>query len=314
MRSLFYQIQKGIVMTLVILAAGMGSRYGGLKQIDPITDDGEFILDFSIYDAIRAGFRKVVFVIKEENLALFRETVGKRIESSIEVAYAFQKMDDLPAGHVPPEGRTKPFGTAHAVLAARNEITEPFAVINADDFYGREAYESIAAHLKSAKAGEYCMAGYVLRNTLTENGSVSRGVCSIDGNGYLTDVVERTKISPAGDHAVFTEDGADYPLSYDAIVSMNCWGFTPEILGKIEAGFDRFLSSDVGDPMKREYYLPFSVRECMEAGSCTVRVYETPAKWYGVTYSEDREGVKNGIRGLIDAGIYPKGLWNHKNG
>ena len=296
-------------MTLVILAAGMGSRYGGLKQIDPISDDGEFILDFSIYDAIRAGFSKVVFVIKEENLEVFRETVGRRIESSIEVAYAFQRLDDLPGGHVPPEGRTKPFGTAQAVLAARKEITEPFAVINADDFYGREAYESLAAHLRSARPGEYCMAGYVLRNTLTENGSVSRGVCTIDAEGYLTDVVERTKISPADGHAVFTEDGVDHPLPYGVIVSMNCWGFTPDVLPLIEAGFDRFLSSESGDPMKREYYLPFAVRECMDARKCTVRVYETEAKWYGVTYAEDRESVRDGIRGLISSGVYPKGLW-----
>ena len=296
-------------MTLVILAAGMGSRYGGLKQIDPITEDGEFILDFSIYDAIRAGFTKVVFVIKEENLEAFRETVGRRIEHSIEVAYAFQTLSDLPEGCTCPEGRTKPFGTAHAVLAARREINEPFAVINADDFYGKEAYASLAAHLKNAHPGEYCMAGYVLRNTLTENGSVSRGVCTIDGNGYLRDVTERTKIVPADGHAVFTDDGTEQPLSYDTIVSMNCWGFTPDILPMIEAGFARFLSSDEGDPMKREYYLPFAVRECMEAGKCTVRVYETNAKWYGVTYTADRDGVKNGIRDLILTGAYPKGLW-----
>ena len=296
-------------MTLVILAAGMGSRYGGLKQIDPISDAGEFILDFSVYDAIRVGFTKVVFVIKEENLSVFRETVGRRIEGSIEVAYAFQSLTDLPEGFTCPEGRTKPFGTAHAVLAARKEICEPFAVINADDFYGREAFESIAAHLKEAKAGEYCMAGYVLANTLTENGSVSRGACEIDGDGYLVDVVERTSISPAGETAVYTENGESYPIPYDAIVSMNCWGFTPDVLPRIEEGFARFLRSAEGDPMKREYYLPFAVRECMEAGQCSVRVYETNAKWYGVTYSADRDSVKNGIRELISSGVYPNGLW-----
>ena len=296
-------------MTLVILAAGMGSRYGGLKQIDPISDAGEFILDFSVYDAIRVGFTKVVFVIKEENLSVFRETVGRRIEGSIEVAYAFQSLADLPEGFTCPEGRTKPFGTAHAVLSARQEINEPFAVINADDFYGREAFESIAKHLSTAKAGEYCMAGYVLSNTLTENGSVSRGVCETDASGYLVDVVERTSISPAGDTAAYTENGVSHPLPYDAIVSMNCWGFTPDVLPRIEEGFVRFLSSEAGDPMKREYYLPFAVRECMEEGSCSVRVYETRAKWYGVTYSADRDSVKNGIRELISSGIYPNGLW-----
>lgn len=297
-------------MTLVILAAGMGSRYGGLKQIDPITDYGEFILDFSIYDALRVGFRKVVFVIKEENLSVFRETVGKRIEPFIEVAYAFQRLDDLPKGFHCPEGRTKPFGTAQALLAAKHEINEPFAVINADDFYGKEAFASIGVHLATAGEGNWCMAGYVLRNTLTENGSVSRGVCEIDEEGYLTDVVERTKISPAGErNAIFSENGVDYPLSYDAVVSMNCWGFTPDILPEIEAGFARFLASSEGDPMKREYYLPFAVRECMIEKKGTVRVYETTAKWYGVTYAEDRDSVKNGIRSLINAGVYPNGLW-----
>ena len=235
--------------------------------------------------------------------------MGKRIEPYIEVAYAFQRLDDLPDGHRPPEGRTKPFGTAQAVLAAREEVDEPFAVINADDFYGREAFESIAAHLKNGKTGEYCMAGYVLKNTLTENGSVSRGECSIDESSYLVNVIERTKISPNGDTAVYTEDGVDHPISYDTVVSMNCWGFTPDLLPLIEKGFSRFLASDEGDPMKREYYLPFAVRECMEAGKCTVRVYETPAKWYGVTYTEDKESVKAGIRALIDGGVYPKGLW-----
>lgn len=300
-----------IIMTLVILAAGMGSRYGGLKQIDPISDAGEFILDFSVYDALRAGFSKVVFVIKEENLELFRDTVGKRIEAFIEVAYAFQKLDDLPSGFTCPEGRTKPFGTAQAILAARHEVNEPFAVINADDFYGREAFESLAAHLKAVKStGDYCMAGYVLRNTLTENGSVSRGVCSIDEKGYLTDIVERTKISPSNKNAVYTEDGVDHPLSYDTVVSMNCWGFTPDLFREIEQGFAAFLASDEGDPLKREYYLPFAVRECMEAGRCTVRVYRTAAKWYGVTYKEDRDSVKDGIRSLIASGVYPNGLWN----
>ena len=297
-------------MTLVILAAGMGSRYGGLKQIDPISDAGEFILDFSIYDALRAGFSKVVFVIKEENLEVFRDTVGKRIEPFIEVKYVFQKLSDLPNGFICPEGRTKPFGTAQAILAARHEVNEPFAVINADDFYGREAFEMLATHLRSAKpTGDYCMAGYVLKNTLTENGSVSRGECSIDEKGYLTDVVERTKISPADGHAVYTEDGVDHEISYDAIVSMNCWGFTPELFDEVMQGFAAFLASDAGDPLKREYYLPFAVRECMEAGKCTVRVYRTAAKWYGVTYAADKPVVVAALKEKTEAGLYPDGLW-----
>ncbi len=298
-------------MTLVILAAGMGSRYGGLKQLDPISDAGEFILDFSVYDAIRAGFTKVVFVIKEENHALFRETVGKRIEPFVDVRYVFQRLDDLPRGHVPPEGRTKPFGTAQAVLAARKEVKEPFMVINADDFYGKEAFDTVATHLRFAhETGDYCMAGYVLQNTLTENGSVSRGVCTVDEHGCLSDVVERTSITRAGDAAVYTEDGEAHTLPLDATVSMNCWGFTPEFFGELERGFSAFLSSEEGDPLKREYYLPFAVRACMDAKKCSVRVYRVGAKWYGVTYREDREGVVEGIRALTRAGVYPRGLWN----
>ncbi len=301
-------------MTLVILAAGMGSRYGGLKQIDPIGDNGEFIIDFSIYDAIVSGFDKVVFVIKEEKLDEFRNTIGKRFENKIKVEYVFQRLDDIPSGHTVPAGREKPWGTAHALLAARNVVNEPFAVINADDFYGRSAYRLLSEHLSKCNVehGKYCMIGYVLKNTLTENGTVSRGICSTDCKGMLCEVKERTAIRPDGDHAVYTENGVDYKLSLDSIASMNCWGFDADVFKYIWDGFDKFLSSSEGDPLKREYYLPFAVTELMQKGICTVKVYSSEDSWYGVTYQQDRDSVKKGIKSLVAEGVYPEKL-NKKN-
>ena len=297
-------------MTLLILAAGMGSRYGGLKQIDPVTDNGEFIIDFSVYDAIISGFDKIVFVIKEENLELFRETIGKRFEGRVNVEYAFQRLEDLPDGFSVPEGRVKPWGTSHAVLAARNIINEPFAVINADDFYGRDAYRSLCAHLakneEKKEVAEYCMIGYILNNTLTDSGSVARGVCSVK-DGYLVDVVEMTKIERAGDVAVNKGEGGEATLALDSIVSMNCWGFTPDIFEKLERGFACFLTENSGD-IKREYYLPMAVREFMENGECAVRVYSSKDAWYGVTYREDRENVVNSLAKMKANGIYPAAL------
>lgn len=295
-------------MTLVILAAGMGSRYGGLKQLDPITEQGEFIIDFSVYDAIRCGFDKVVFVIKEENLELFRSTIGSRFESKVAVEYVFQKLDALPDGITPPEGRTKPWGTAQAMLAAKDVVKEPFAVINADDFYGYDAYRLLAEHLKAAKAGEFCMIGYVLENTLTENGTVSRGVCKVNQKGELDDVTERTAIRRKGDVAVFEEKGEETELPLDAIVSMNCWGFTPDIFEGVERGFAKFLTNLGENPLKCEYYLPFAVRELMDEGACHVRVYSTSAAWYGVTYAEDKASVKASIAALKADGTYPEKL------
>ena len=293
-------------MTLVILAAGMGSRYGGLKQIDPIGPNGEFIIDFSIYDAILNGFDKVVFVIKEENLNEFRNTVGKRFENKIKVEYVFQRMDDIPNGHTIPNERVKPWGTAHALLAARHVVNEPFAVINADDFYGRSAYRMLNEHFSKFRtnSGKYCMVGYVLKNTLTENGTVSRGICRTNENGELCEVTERTAIRPCGDHAVYTENDTDYALPLDSIASMNCWGFTPDIFEYVWQGFDKFLASGKGDPLKREYYLPFAVTELMQKGLCTVNVYSSEDAWYGVTYQQDRESVKKGINDLVTKGIY----------
>ncbi len=294
-------------MTLCILAAGMGSRYGGLKQIDPITDSGKFIIDFSIADAIKNGFDKVVFVIKEENLNDFRETIGKRFENKIKVEYAFQRLDDLPAGARLPEGRTKPWGTAHALLAARDIINEPFAVINADDFYGESAYRLLADHFSKGgeqSEGDYCMIGYVLENTLTENGTVSRGVCLSDENGRLLEVNERTKIERFGDGARSVEPEGEYIIPLDATVSMNCWGFTPDIFKGIMAGFERFLNEPHDDFLKCEYYLPFAVTELMAKGKCSVRVYRSEDPWYGVTYSADKEKVKASIKKLIDSEAY----------
>ena len=293
-------------MTLLILAAGLGSRYGGLKQIDPVTDKGEFIIDFSVYDAIVSGFDKIVFVINEENLELFRETIGQRFENKVKVEYAFQSIHDRPEGYSVPDGRTKPWGTAQAMLAARNVIDEPFAVINADDFYGRGAYELLEKHLKDAKAGDFCMVGYTLSNTLTENGTVSRGVCEIK-DGYLTDVVERTKIAKGGDMAVFYEGDTEVRIPYDTIVSMNCWGFTPDIFAKVMDGFKTFLDNDDGN-IKREYYLPFAVREIMEQKGCTVRCYSSNDSWYGVTYREDHDAVSASLMKLKSDGVYPERL------
>ena len=300
-------------MTLLILAAGMGSRYGGLKQIDPITKEGEFIIDFSVYDAIRAGFDKIVFVIKEENLDLFKDTVGKRFEDKIKVEYVFQKIDDLPDGFKVPEGRTKPWGTAHALLAARNTINEPFAVINADDFYGAGAYQALFDHFASADeaadgVSQYAMVGYVLENTLTEHGTVSRGVCKVGDNRILEDVVERTAISRKGDVAVFTENGVETELPLSSVVSMNFWGFTPDVFAYVEAGLKEFLTTVDKNPLKAEFYLPFAICDLMKSGKCTVKVYESKDPWYGVTYHEDKEFVQNGIKALKDNGSYPEKL------
>lgn len=302
-------------MTLVVLAAGLGSRYGGLKQMDPVAKTGEFILDFSVFDAIRAGFEKVVFVIKEEMLEDFKDTVGKRIEGKIKVEYAFQKPERFVGADRIPEGRVKPWGTTHALLCAREYVTENFAVINADDFYGKESYETIAAHLKNATDEDgvtnAAMVGYVLGNTLTENGSVSRGVCTVGEDGMLKDIVETTQIIPDGETAAYIIDDNKYPLPYDTMVSMNFWGFTPSIFDRLAEDFESFIESlpQCDNPLKKECYLPFSVDVAMKAGKCTVKTYVSNAKWFGVTYGDDKPVVVKGIREMIDAGVYPDGLW-----
>jgi len=299
-------------MTLVILAAGMGSRYGGLKQIDPITDNGEFIIDFSIFDAVKSGFDKVVFIIKKENYDAFRETVGSRVEPYIKVEYAFQDISDIPEGFAVPEGRVKPWGTSHALLCAEKFVDDNFAVVNADDFYGRDAFVKLAAHLKdlSPSDNKFCMVGYVLRNTLTENGTVSRGRCVTDENGMLSSITELTKIKTCGNDAEYLDEEGEWnSLSGDTVVSMNCWGLTPAVFAHLREGFVKFLASEKGTEMKSEYYLPGAIDEMMQAGECMVKVYATDAAWYGVTYSEDKEGVKNSLRELMNNGEYPTKLW-----
>ncbi len=303
-------------MTLVILAAGLGSRYGGLKQLDPMTESGNFIIDFSVYDAIRAGFDKVVFIIKEENLELFRETIGNRIAEKIEVSYAFQKSDDLPAGFTVPEGRVKPWGTGHAVYCVRDIVKENFAVINADDFYGRDTFLQLAKHLRNADktngVAHHCMVGFALGNTLTENGTVSRGQCEVSENGMLVSVTERTKIIKKEDCAAYLSDDGEtwVDIPFDTIVSMNCWGFTPDIFDRLESDFAAFLKNLGNNPHKAEYYLPSAVDEQQKSGACDVAVYPTTSLWQGVTYPEDKARVKAAIADMIRAGEYPTSLWN----
>ncbi len=303
-------------MTLVILAAGMGSRYGGLKQLDPMTDAGDFIIDFSIYDAIRAGFDKVVFIIKEENLELFRETVGNRVAKKIQVEYAFQRLDDLPAGFSVPSGRVKPWGTGHAIYCVRNIVKENFAVINADDFYGRDTFCRLSEHLKDASetngVAHHCMVGFAVGNTLTENGTVSRGQCEVDGGGMLRGVTERTKIMKKENCAAYLADDGEtwIDMPFDTIVSMNCWGFTPALFNHLEDGFVNFLSHIDADPLKSEYYLPAAVDEQQKSGACDVKVYPTTSLWQGVTYAEDKARVKTAIAKMIADGEYPTALWS----
>lgn len=300
---------------LVIMAAGMGSRYGGLKQIDPIDGQGHIIMDFSIYDAKRAGFEKVIFIIKKENEADFKEAIGKRIEEVMEVEYVFQDLHNIPEGYDIPEGRVKPWGTAHAVYSCIDVVDGPFAVINADDYYGRDAFKKIYDFLSTTEDDEkyrYTMVGYQLKNTVTDNGHVSRGICTIDENGYLEKVVERTRIEKRDGGIAFTEDeGVTWEvLDDDSVVSMNMWGFTASFLQEIKAGFASFLEEGLKqNPMKCEYYLPSVVTRLLEAEQATVSVLTSKDKWYGVTYKEDKEVVMNAIQSMKDNGVYPEQVW-----
>lgn len=301
---------------LVVMAAGMGSRYGGLKQMDPVGNYGQVIMDYSLYDARRAGFETAVFIIKREIENDFRHLIGDRIARVMEVRYAFQELCDLPAGYTVPEGRTKPWGTSHAVLAARNCIDAPFAVINADDYYGPEAFQQIyqylTEHPETNEGYEYAMVGYMLRNTLTENGYVSRGVCQTDELGYLTKVTERTHIEKEGEGARFTEDGGATWMSLpgDTVVSMNLWGFTPSFVEEAQRRFAAFLDrTKVENPLKGEYFLPSVVSELIEEKLGRVKVLRSQDKWYGVTYKEDKPVVVDAIRRMTWAGVYPDRLW-----
>ncbi len=298
-------------MTLVVLAAGMGSRYKGLKQIDPISKAGEFIIDFSVFDAIKSGYDKVVFIIKRDLYETFRETIGKRLEKYIEVKYVFQESQFLDGVNIPAE-RVKPFGTAHALLACYGVVNEPFTVINADDFYGANAYKCVSEYLKNNPADgkcHFCMAGYVLENTLSESGYVSRGECFADESGYLTGIIERTKICREMDGAKYLDGEEWKPISKDTVVSMNFFGFTPEIIDYIKDGFQKFLRDPATDLLTAEYYLPHAVTQMLRDGLCDIKVLETDAKWYGVTYPEDKPRVVNEIEKMILSGEYPDGLW-----
>lgn len=300
---------------LVILAAGMGSRYGGLKQIDPVDDKGHKIIDFSIYDAVRAGFEKVVFIIKKENEKDFRECVGDAVSKHMEVDYVFQELEKVPEEFRIPEGRVKPWGTAHAILCCKDVVKEPFAVINADDYYGRSAFEELYKFLTTHEDDEkyrYAMVGYQLGNTLTENGSVARGVCVTDEEGYLLEIAERTKIVKTADAAAYTEDDGQtwVPLSLDTPVSMNMWAFSPSILNELGAAVDKFFTEEVAkNPLKAECFLPIEVDKLLKAGKATVEVLHSADKWFGVTYKEDKPFVMDSIRKLKEAGVYPDVLW-----
>lgn len=293
------------------MAAGMGSRFGGLKQITSVDDFGHAIIDFSLFDARRAGFKKIAFIIKHEIEESFMAAVGSRMEKYFQVKYVFQQLDRLPEGYEVPEGREKPWGTGHAVLCCKDAVDGPFAVINADDFYGKGAYEAIYNFLKEDRPlSEYAMVAYRLRNTVTENGHVSRGVCEVQ-NGYLKDITERTHIEKRGDDAAFTEDGVSFePLSGDTPVSMNFWGFSRQMLEELEARFPAFLDKGLAEnPKKCEYFLPFVADEQLKEGIATVRVLDCDETWYGMTYREDLDSVKAAIAKMKSEGIYPEKLW-----
>ena len=296
--------------TLVILAAGMGSRFGGLKQITPVDDYSHSIIDFSLFDAYRAGFRKVAFIIKHEIEEDFKAFIGRRMEKYFDVSYVYQELSRLPEGYEIPSGRVKPWGTGHAVLCAKDAIDGPFAVINADDFYGKTSYEELYNFMASGKAdNEHAIVAYMLRNTVTETGHVARGICA-EKDGYLSDVVERTHIEKDGEDARFTEDGENfYPLSGDSLTSMNCWAFGHGLLDELESHFPAWLDANLpANPEKCEYFLPYVVNAVIKEGTGTVKVLPCKETWYGVTYKEDLQSVKDAIERMRAGGLYPKEL------
>ncbi|MEA4987406.1 MAG: sugar phosphate nucleotidyltransferase [Anaerovorax sp.] len=299
---------------LVVMAAGMGSRYGGLKQMDPVGSNGELIIDFSLYDAWKAGFRKVVFIIKKEMEEEFRAMIEPKAGKKLDVAFAFQELIDLPQGYNVPQNRVKPWGTGHAVLAARKKVDAPFAVINADDYYGAQAFQNMYDFLKNAQDDDkyrYCMVGYLVENTLTENGHVARGICQADTQGYLQDITERTKIQRNNGVIQYMEDDQDWvDIAEGTLVSMNLWGFTLSMMKELENRFPAFLETSLNDnPLKGEYFLPFVVDELIEEGKATVKVLKSSDKWQGVTYKEDKQNVVLALQLLKDKGVYPQVLW-----
>ena len=294
--------------TLLVLAAGMGSRYGGLKQIDPVGPSGETIMDYSIFDALRAGFGKVVFIIRKDIEEAFRQTIGARFEKHVAVDYVFQELDKLPTGFTPPAGRTKPWGTTQAVMMAADAIREPFAVINADDFYGAASYRALAGHLQSGTP-DYAMVGFILSKTLSDFGSVARGICQADPDGNLTGVLELTSIERDGAGAKNTDPaGKITALTGNELVSMNMWGFSPQVFPQLASEFEKFLKQS-GTELKSESYLPTTVNALVAAGQARVKVLSSPDAWFGVTYREDRPTVVASIGKLIEQGLYPNNLW-----
>jgi hypothetical protein len=300
-------------LTLVVMAAGIGSRYGGLKQVDPIGPNGEIIIHYSVYDALKAGFSRVVFVIRRDIEATFREVIGSEIERRADVAYVYQELADLPSGFSLPAGRVKPWGTAHAVLCCRDVVTTPFAAVNADDFYGADAYRVLAGHLAKAQnrrdQSDYCMVGYVLSNTLSEHGHVARGVCQVTQNGYLKSIRELTHIEMLSDGIKYCDEHDHWtPLAEDSPVSMNFWGFTLSLFDELEEHFPRFLKQNT-ENLKSEFLLPTFVGDLIREKRARVKVLPTDERWFGVTYQADRPRVQAAVRDLIAQGRYPQNLW-----
>lgn len=303
---------------LVIMAAGMGSRYGGLKQIDPIDEEGHIIIDFSLYDARRAGFEEVIFIIKKEDEIDFKMAIGTRMEKNMKVHYAYQSIDDIPSGYQVPKERKKPWGTAHAIYCCRNIIDGPFAVINADDYYGIEAFSLIYDYLSThndQNEYQYTMVGYQIENTLTDNGTVARGVCEVDSKQSLVDIIERTKIKKTSRGAAYTEDELTwYELPVGTTVSMNLWGFTKSILQEIRDSLPSFLDNGlINNPLKCEYFIPSVVSHLIEKNKANVKVLTTKEQWYGITYKEDKPTIMKAIQEMKDSNLYPKTLWRKTN-
>lgn len=302
---------------LVIMAAGMGSRYGGLKQIDPIDSNGHIIIDFSLYDALRAGFEEVIFIIKKDNEKDFKQAIGYRMEKIMKVHYVYQEINDLPLGNIIPKNRVKPWGTAHAIYCCRHIIEGPFAVINADDYYGVEAFQIIFNYLSTHqddKLYRYAMVGYQIEKTLTENGTVARGVCVVNNDNYLINITERTKIKKTTNGAAYQEDNEWIALPHNSIVSMNLWGFSQSIIKEIGNGFQSFLDEGlISNPLKCEYFIPSVVSYLLEQKKATVKVLKTSDQWYGVTYKEDKPKIVEAIQRMKENGLYPNELWGENN-
>lgn len=301
-------------LTLVVMAAGIGSRYGGLKQIDPVGPSGEVVLDYSVYDAVRSGFGRIVFIIRRDIEEAFRERIGRRIERAAETAYVFQSLDGLPPGFSVPEGRTKPWGTGQAILACRDEVSTPFLAINADDYYGRGAFEAMAGYLgREPQAGpglEFAMVGYRLENTLSEHGTVARGVCEATPEGFLVGICELLKVRSFPEGIKHTENDRDWtPLAPESWTSMNFWGFTPALFGELERRFPEFLRANAGSIAKAEFLIPEVVGALLREKKARVRILPTKERWFGVTYPEDRPAFRRAILELVEAGAYPRDLW-----